>query len=222
MATRIASELLALRTRFLNLQTRFLSLRNSSLLQPIKTVQPITLRINSASLQRQIRVLGVRSRILEQRRWHSGMTDGQRKSVYSFEDVLKIIENPSDSTLIIDVREPFEFAENAIPLSLNIPITSQPDALLLPPEEFQDRFGFMKPPTTHEVVFYCKAGVRSSAAAQLARQAGYEKVREYRGSWIDWVRNGGPGTKSPSGPGGKGEINKSEVKEVKDEGGSRV
>jgi rhodanese-related sulfurtransferase len=35
-----------------------------------------------------------------------------------------------------------------------------------------DRFGFAKPPKGKEVVFFCKAGVRSSAAAGIARQAG--------------------------------------------------
>lgn len=38
---------------------------------------------------------------------------------------------------------------------------------------------------------YCKAGVRSRAAAGLARQAGWEKVSEYQGSWLDWAGNGG-------------------------------
>jgi rhodanese-related sulfurtransferase len=72
-----------------------------------------------------------------------------------------------------------------------MPITSAPDALFLPAPEFADRFGFAKPAHDAEVVFYCKAGVRSAAAAELARQAGYAKVGEYRGSWMDWVRNGG-------------------------------
>ena len=38
---------------------------------------------------------------------------------------------------------------------------------------------------------YCKAGVRSRAAAGLAREGGWEKVSEYQGSWLDWVGNGG-------------------------------
>lgn len=42
-----------------------------------------------------------------------------------------------------------------------------------------------------EVVFYCKSGVRSRAAAELARQAGFEQVGEYPGSWMDWVKKGG-------------------------------
>jgi len=41
------------------------------------------------------------------------------------------------------------------------------------------------------VVFYCKAGVRSSAAAGMAEQGGYGRVGEYRGSWVEWVGKGG-------------------------------
>jgi rhodanese-related sulfurtransferase len=48
-----------------------------------------------------------------------------------------------------------------------------------------------KPKVRQEVVFYCKAGVRSKAAAQFARQNGYEFVGEYPGSWVDWVGKGG-------------------------------
>jgi rhodanese-related sulfurtransferase len=42
-------------------------------------------------------------------------------------------------------------------------------------------------------VFYCKAGVRARAAAQLAVQAGYnpEQIGVYEGSMLDWERNGG-------------------------------
>ena len=53
------------------------------------------------------------------------------------------------------------------------------------------------------MVFFCKAGVRSRSAAGLAGQAGYENVGEYKGSWLDWERRGGPGTKTPPGAGGQ-------------------
>jgi hypothetical protein len=33
----------------------------------------------------------------------------------------------------------------------------------------------------------------------------YTNVGEYRGSWLDWQKQGGPGTKSPSEPDGMGE-----------------
>jgi rhodanese-related sulfurtransferase len=69
---------------------------------------------------------------------------------------------------------------------------------MLSEEEFQDRFGMAKPPTGKEVVFFCKAGVRSRAMAGLAKQAGYTNVGEYPGSWLDWQKRGGPGTKTPN------------------------
>jgi rhodanese-related sulfurtransferase len=90
------------------------------------------------------------------------------------------------------VREPSELSSTGrIPGSLNIPITSSPDSLHLTPQEFEDRFGFPQPPKDSEVVFYCKAGVRSRAAAGLARDAGWENVGEYPGSWIEWTGKGG-------------------------------
>ena len=72
---------------------------------------------------------------------------------------------------------------------------SQPDAMFLPEEEFEDRFGFSKPAMDKELVFYCRAGVRSSAAVQLAKQVGYENVAEYKGSWLDWESKGGESKK---------------------------
>lgn len=38
---------------------------------------------------------------------------------------------------------------------------------------------------------YCKAGVRSRAAAKLAGQGGWKRVAEYPGSWLEWYEKGG-------------------------------
>jgi len=146
-------------------------------------------------------------------RWHSIPASARSKD-YDFTQVKEFVSSPSEDRLLIgttthlipfpqqaqthqptDVREPSEYDAGFIPGAINIPIKSQPDAMFLPEEEFEDRFGFSKPAMDKELVFYCKAGVRSSAAAQLAKQFGYENVAEYKGSWMDWERNGGDSSK---------------------------
>ena len=91
------------------------------------------------------------------------------------------------------MREPSELLETGtIPNSKNIPVSTGPDAFFLSPEEFEDKFGWERPGQDVEVVFFCKAGVRSKAAARIAQQAAFGgKTGEYPGSWLDWVKSGG-------------------------------
>ncbi|RDW58075.1 hypothetical protein BP6252_13486 [Coleophoma cylindrospora] len=100
------------------------------------------------------------------------------------------------NVVLTDVREPSELnSTGRIPSSISIPVGSTPDSFFITEEEFEDRFGYPRPGTDKEVIFYCKAGVRSRAAAELARQAGWKKIGEYPGSWLDWSQKGGPSEK---------------------------
>lgn len=113
--------------------------------------------------------------------------------VYNFADIQGLADRPNPNRILVDVREPGELQNTGkIPGSHNLPIKSAPDAFFLPPDEFEERLGWTKPSDEDEVIFYCKAGVRSRAAAQLARRAGFAgKVGEYPGSWDDWFGQGG-------------------------------
>lgn len=138
--------------------------------------------------------------------------DNHPSKIYDFSSLQKLISNPSPKVTIIgttfplpppflttpftdgktDSREPGELQQTGhIPSAINIPVTTSPDSFFISPEEFEDRFGFPRPAKDQELIFYCKAGVRSRAAAQLAKQAGWEKVGEYPGSWLDWFEKGG-------------------------------
>ncbi|KAI5307359.1 hypothetical protein KEM56_006029 [Ascosphaera pollenicola] len=101
-------------------------------------------------------------------------------------------------TILVDVREPTELKSTGIiPGAVNIPLKSSLDAFFLPPDEFEDRFGFEKPGFREggekkNVIFYCLAGIRALSAAELARQAGCQgKIGVYGGSWQDWDANKG-------------------------------
>ncbi|KAJ5808043.1 hypothetical protein N7474_009312 [Penicillium riverlandense] len=136
-------------------------------------------------------------------RWKSNdsSTDNSLRQ-WGFEEINASLpaDSPTSPThapiILIDVREPAELTGTGIiPSAVAIPLASQPDALFLTPDEFETRFGFPKPGSEQdgEMVFYCKAGVRARAAAQLAVQAGYDPARigVYEGSWLDWEKRGG-------------------------------
>ncbi|KAJ9614191.1 Thiosulfate sulfurtransferase rdl2, mitochondrial [Cladophialophora chaetospira] len=116
-----------------------------------------------------------------------------QSTLYTFTDIQSLSSQPCPNRILIDVREPSELRTTGkIPSAQNLPITSAADGFFLPAEEFEERFGFEKPGKEDEVIFYCKAGVRSRAAARLAGQAGFAgKIGEFPGSWIEWAEKGG-------------------------------
>ncbi|EPS36618.1 hypothetical protein H072_9837 [Dactylellina haptotyla CBS 200.50] len=115
--------------------------------------------------------------------------------IVSFEDVQALSKNPKPNRLIVDVREPHELQKSGvIPNSINVPLETNPEAWFMDPESFEDKFGVEKPSTDTELIFSCKAGIRSNAAARIAKVAGYENTASYKGSWLDWAKNTGAPT----------------------------
>lgn len=112
---------------------------------------------------------------------------------YTFPEIQSISSSPTPNQILIDVREPSELhSSGTIPSSLNLPLKTAPDFMFLSAEEFEDRFGRPRPSADDEVIFYCRSGVRSRAAAELAKQASFGgTVSEFPGSWLEWEKNGG-------------------------------
>ncbi|KAJ9486274.1 hypothetical protein VN97_g7048 [Penicillium thymicola] len=141
-----------------------------------------------------------------QTRWNSDDASSVKLREWGFEDINAALptstpDSPTHKPIIlVDVREPAELkGTGIIPTAVCVPMASQGDAWYLTPDEFETRFGFAKPDPAEgegepaQMVFYCKAGVRAVAAAQMAVQAGYDpaNVGVYYGSWLDWERHGG-------------------------------
>ena len=83
-------------------------------------------------------------------------------------------------TLIIDVREPYEYREGHIPGSKLVPLGQLTKRL--------NELGSKE----QEVILVCRSGSRSGHAASQLSALGYKKVLNLRGGMIGWLRAGLP------------------------------
>ncbi|WP_414473775.1 rhodanese-like domain-containing protein [Microvirga sp. M2] len=81
------------------------------------------------------------------------------------------------SILLVDVREPHEYAAGHIPGAILHPLSSFDPASL---------------PKDKRIVFSCAAGVRSARALEYAQAAGLDIREHYKGGFKDWAAAGEP------------------------------
>lgn len=78
---------------------------------------------------------------------------------------------------LLDVREPFEWAESHIPGATHIPLG-----------ELQQRLDEL--PADQEVVVVCRSGNRSQTGRDILLAAGWEQVTSMSGGILDWQAAG--------------------------------
>jgi rhodanese-related sulfurtransferase len=98
----------------------------------------------------------------------------------------------SPAPLVVDVREPNEFA--AVRLD---------DVMLLPMSSFAGRFEEL--PRDRPLLVMCAAGSRSAAATAHLLRNGYTDVVNVAGGITEWERSGLPVRRGPVEP-GEGEL----------------
>jgi rhodanese-related sulfurtransferase len=81
------------------------------------------------------------------------------------------------SFVLVDVREPHEFAAGHIPGAVSHPLSVFDPATL---------------PAGKRIVFSCAAGVRSVRAIEFAQAAGRDIREHYQGGFKDWAMAGEP------------------------------
>lgn len=81
--------------------------------------------------------------------------------------------------LVLDVREPWEFAEGHVP-----------NAILIPLGQLAARVGEL--PQDRPLYVICRSGNRSVTASQILVAAGQRDVRNVEGGMIAWQRAGLP------------------------------
>ena len=84
-----------------------------------------------------------------------------------------------DAPLLLDVREPYEWAIVRLPEARLVPLNSLPDGL-----------DTLK--RTEEIVVYCHHGVRSAAAVDWLREQGFDRARNLVGGIDRWTRDVDP------------------------------
>jgi rhodanese-related sulfurtransferase len=85
----------------------------------------------------------------------------------------------SGSMLVVDVREPHEFAAGHIPGSVSHPLSAF-DPATLPVGQGK------------RIVFSCAAGIRSQRAIEFAQAAGLDLHEHYKGGFKEWSAAGEP------------------------------
>lgn len=83
------------------------------------------------------------------------------------------------SVLVVDVREPHEFAAGHIPGAVSLPLSR------FDPADIPD-------PAGRRIVLSCAAGVRSLRALEFAQSAGLAIDSHYLGGFKDWAMRGEP------------------------------
>ncbi|KAJ3571340.1 hypothetical protein NP233_g3819 [Leucocoprinus birnbaumii] len=127
---------------------------------------------------------------LKRKEWLERQDDLRRDwdaKILTYEELLPITQSPTPDTYLIDVREPNEVMQGMIPSAVNIPLTVLADSLHMSPESFFTKHGFNKPKTHQRVIFYCRSGMRSTSASDVAKRNGYKDILNYKGSWLEWT-----------------------------------
>jgi thiosulfate/3-mercaptopyruvate sulfurtransferase len=116
------------------------------------------------------------------------------------EELKKLVKRPHPETVIADARSLEEFAGKEVQ---GIPRPGHiPSAISLPWNVFLNKDATVKDlgavqagleekglHPSHQVVCYCTGGVRSAWLYFILKLAGYDKVRNYPGSWWEWSRD---------------------------------
>lgn len=97
-------------------------------------------------------------------------------------------KDPGTRPMIVDVREPNEFASERIEGSVLVPLS-----------QFADRHAEL--PKDRPLVMQCHSGSRSSSATMFLLQRGWTDVRNLDGGIAAWMREGLPVRTGPPEPG---------------------
>jgi rhodanese-related sulfurtransferase len=96
-------------------------------------------------------------------------------------DVKQVAAMQSSGALLLDVREPDEYAQGHVP-----------GAILIPLGQLDQRLPEIARYKNQPVALICRSGNRSAKAQMLLEQAGFSAAANVEGGMIAWQRSGLP------------------------------
>merc|ERR1712066_379991 len=109
----------------------------------------------------------------------------------SFQALVQLLDEKR--IVLIDVRNATELEDpGQIPGSVHLPLYEVTQAFNMNREQFEGKYGFVKPNIDDKnVVLTCRSGRRILVADSRLQNLGYNHIRLYYGSFKDWKKNGG-------------------------------
>jgi rhodanese-related sulfurtransferase len=87
---------------------------------------------------------------------------------------LKAMRDRGEAFVLVDVREPSEWAISDLPDSVKIPLGTLPQSLA-------------KLSASDEIVVFCRTGGRSGNAVQFLRRMGFARAKNLAGGINEWA-----------------------------------
>lgn len=103
-----------------------------------------------------------------------GFLSGIPEGFYTAGNAEKLAEAMDAGAFLVDVRQPSEFEEGAIPTAINVPLRDVAAS--------RERI-----PTDQPVIVYCASGHRAALATAALHTMGYANVRSFTGGYAGWL-----------------------------------
>lgn len=100
-----------------------------------------------------------------------------------------LANNLAKDIVLIDVREPAEYAEGHIAGSVNFPRGVLEMKIQMHPQ-FKDAEAPLEEMNKHEIYLICRSGARSALAANSLQTMGFNKVKSVAGGMMAWQEKG--------------------------------
>ena len=117
------------------------------------------------------------------------------------EEVLAEVNEPSEDTVILDVRTTEEVNEGIIPgaVHINYIDNCKDNGEYYPPSYIQRYYPDNEVKPNQKVIMYCQTSIRAAQTFLALHNAGYRNLEIYDGAWIEWSSDSSLPQGMPSG-----------------------